>query len=213
MNKSDVKNFFSPHGLGFHIILAIIVTIVIFIGLRIWMSHYTHHGEELKMPNYVGKTYAELRDSGASDFTFEVSNVKIFDQGKPDGTVVRQEPLAGENVKYGRKVLLTITTATPRTIKMPQLAGNITLRQAKHILEDSGLELGTVVETESDSPGLVLGQFRERNGKAIAAGAEIKQGEKIKLQVGVARRNPVDIGADGDEFDDTEVDPQGNLDF
>ena len=54
----------------------------------------------------------------------------------------------------------------------------------------------------------MLGQYREKTGKPIAAGTEIKQGEKIKLEVGVARRNPVDYGGDGDEYDDTEVDPQ-----
>ena len=160
------------------------------------------------MPNYVGKCYSDLRNSPSENFTFEVSRIKIFDESKPDGTVVKQEPLPGEKVKYGRKVTLTITTATPRMVKMPQLAGNITLRQAKHILEDSGLVLGTVVETESDSPGLVLGQYSEKTGKTIAAGTEIRQGEKIKLEVGVARRNPVDYGGDGDVYDDTEVDPQ-----
>ncbi len=159
------------------------------------------------MPNYVGKRYADLRNS-AEDFTFEVSRVKIFDESKPDGTVVKQEPLPGENVKYGRKVTLTITTSTPRMVKMPKLAGDISLRQAEHILSESGLLLGTVVETESDSPGLVLGQYSERTGKAIAAGTEIKQGEKIKLEVGVACRNPVDYGGDGDVLDDTEADPQ-----
>lgn len=171
------------------------------------MNKVTRHGEEVEMPNYVGKRYADLRNS-AEDFTFEVSRVKVFDETKPDGTVVKQEPLPGEKVKHGRKVILTITTATPRMVKMPKLAGDISLRQAEHILSESGLLLGTVVETESDSPGLVLGQYSERTGKAIAPGTEIKQGEKIKLEVGVPRRNPIDYGGDGDVSDDTEAEPQ-----
>lgn len=204
--------FFTPRRLGFHIILAIVITLFIIWGVLKIISLYTHHGDELPMPNYVGKCYADLRDSQTEEFTFEVSNIKIFDASKPEGTVVRQEPLANSNVKRGRKVTLTITTAIPKTVKMPQLAGNITLRQAKHILEDSGLELGTVVETESDSPNLVLGQYREKTGKVIAAGTEIKQGEKIKLEVGVPRRNPVDYGTDEDTYDDTESE-QEDFDF
>lgn len=203
-----IIDFFRPSGLGFHILIAILVTLLLLVAANYFMKKFTHHGEEVKMPNYVGKCYSDLRNSTSENFTFEVSRIKIFDETKPDGTVVKQEPLPGENVKYGRKVTLTITTATPRMVKMPQLAGNITLRQAKHILEDSGLEVGTVVETESDSPGLVLGQYREKTGKPIAAGTEIKQGEKIKLEVGVKRRNPVDYGGDGDVYDDTEVDQQ-----
>jgi len=204
-----IIDFFRPTGLGFHLVIAVLITVLLaFVAVPFFLSKFTHHGEEVKMPNYVGKRYTDLMNSASEDFTFEVSRVKIFDDSKPDGTVIKQEPPADENVKYGRKVILTVTTATPRTIKMPQLAGNITLRQAKHILEDSGLEVGTVVETESDSPGLVLGQYREKTGKSIAAGTEIKQGEKIKLEVGVARRNPVDYGADGDVYDDTEVSPQ-----
>ncbi len=203
-----IIDFFRPSGLGFHLIIGGIIFVLLLILVNFFMKEFTHHGEEVKMPNYVGKCYTDLMNSANEDFTFEVSRVKIFDESKPDGTVVKQEPPAGENVKHGRKVTLTVTTATPRTVKMPQLAGNITLRQAKHILEDSGLEVGTVVETESDSPGLVLGQYREKTGKPITAGTEIKQGEKIKLEVGVARRNPVDYGADGDVYDDTEADPQ-----
>lgn len=203
-----IIDFFRPSGLGFHILIAILVTLLLLVAANYFMKEFTHHGEEVEMPNYVGKCYSDLQNSTSENFTFEVSRIKIFDESKPDGTVVKQEPLPGEKVKYGRKVTLTITTATPRMVKMPQLAGNITLRQAKHILEDSGLEVGTVVETESDSPGLVLGQYREKTGKPIAAGTEIKQGEKIKLEVGVARRNPVDYGGDGDVSDDTEVDPQ-----
>ena len=122
--------------------------------------------------------------------------------------MVKQVPYPGEKVKHGRKVTLTITTSTPRMVKMPKLAGDITLRQAEHILSESGLLLGTVVETESDSPGLVIGQYSERTGKAIAPGTEIKQGEKIKLEVGVHPRNPVDFGGDEDVSDDTEVAPQ-----
>lgn len=204
---SKILDFFHPSRIGFHILLAIIITVLLFILAPFIMNKVTRHGEEVKMPNYVGKRYADLRNS-AEDFTFEVSRVKIFDESKPDGTVVKQEPLPGEKVKHGRKVTLTITTSTPRMVKMPKLAGDISLRQAEHILSESGLLLGTVVETESDSPGLVLGQYSERTGKAIAAGTEIKQGEKIKLEVGVARRNPVDYGGDGDVYDDTEADPQ-----
>ncbi len=213
MNK--IAEFFHPRRLPFHFLLAIVVTLVL-AACSFWiLSSYTHHGDELSMPDYRGKNYNDLRDSATvGKFVFEVSNVKIFDESKPEGTVVKQEPDPGGNVKRGRKVLLTLSTAVPRTVKMPQLAGNITLRQAKHILEDSGLELGTVGETESDAPNLVLGQSREKTGKAIAAGTDIKQGEKIKLEVGVARRNPVDYGGDGDVSDDTEADPQaGNIEF
>lgn len=205
---SKIVDFFRPNGWGFHLTLALLITVLLVLLLDFSLKKFTHHGDEVKMPNYVGKCYTDLMNSASEDFTFEVSRVKIFDESKPDGTVVKQEPLPGENVKHGRKVTLTVTTATPRTVKMPQLAGNITLRQARHILEDSGLEVGTVVETESDSPGLVLQQYSEKTGKVIAAGTDIKQGEKIKLEVGVPRRNPVDSGSDGDAFDDTEVAPQ-----
>lgn len=205
---SRILDFFRPSGLGFHLVIAAIITALVwFVAVPFFLNKFTHHGNELEMPNYVGKRYADLRNSG-EDFIFEVSRVKVFDESKPDGTVVKQEPLPGEKVKHGRKVILTITTATPRMVKMPQLKGDITLRQAEHILSESGLLLGTVVETESDSPGLVLDQYSERTGKVIAAGTEIKQGEKIKLEVGVPRRNPIDYGGDEDVSDDTEAEPQ-----
>lgn len=201
-------SFFHPKRLGFHILLAVVLTILIVWGGFHWLGSYTRHGDEVKMPNYVGKKASELINSQTEGFTFEICGAPQFDKTQPEGTVLKQSPEPDLNVKKGRKVLLTISTAVPQMISMPALAGNITLRQAKNILADSGLEVGTIVEVESDSPDLVLGQYRQSTGKPIAAGTKIRQGEKIKLEVGVARRMPVDDGTSGDASDDTEANPQ-----
>ena len=201
-------DFFSPRRLPFHIILAILLTLLFLFILGVWLNHYTHHGKEVKMPSYMGKSSAELLASGSQPFVFEVNGLPVFDESKPEGTVIAQDPRPGEMVKHGRKVKITITTAVAKMIKMPQLSGDISLRHAKHILEDSGLQLGTVVEVESDHQvGLVIGQYREATGLPIKAGTEIRQGEKIKLEVGVTPRTPTDNGEGGDLEEDVEVDP------
>lgn len=83
---------------------------------------------------------------------------------------------------------------------MPQLAGDITLRQAATILENSGLELGAVTYVQSDYVGLVLQQYYK--GRPIAKGTMINIGEKITLEVGAQVQPSDSIPNEEDELFD-----------
>ena len=185
---SKFTDFFRPQRMGFHLILAVIVTVVIILLVTFLLKKYTHHGVEVTLPDYVGQNADALMNSDTTDFIFVVRNT-VFDKSKPAGTIMAQDPLAGDKVKPGRKVFLTISNAKPKMVRMPQLAGAGGLRRAQNLLQTSGLVLENVLYVDSDmDAGLVIEQFY-RN-RPIAAGAMIEEGSKITLQVSAGKVNP-----------------------
>ncbi|MBR0054091.1 MAG: PASTA domain-containing protein [Bacteroidales bacterium] len=184
---SKFTDFFRPQRMGFHLILAVIVTVVIVFMVAFLLKKYTHHGVEVTLPDYVGQNADALMNSDTTDFIFVVRNT-VFDKNKPTGTIMAQDPLAGDKVKPGRKVFLTISNSKPKMVRMPQLAGAGGLRRAQNLLQTSGLVLENVLYVDSDmDAGLVVEQFY-RN-RPIAAGAMVEEGSKITLQVSAGKVN------------------------
>ncbi|HPB57030.1 MAG TPA: hypothetical protein PLL49_00790, partial [Bacteroidales bacterium] len=81
--KEKIKDFFRPHRLGFYILLAIGITLVIAITTLFLLGIYTDHGKEIEMPNFIGKDANQLvSDSLSDDFIIEVTE-SIFDKKMP----------------------------------------------------------------------------------------------------------------------------------
>jgi beta-lactam-binding protein with PASTA domain len=171
----------SPDRPAFHILLAILVTIIIFVSAILFLRLFTRHGHEIEMPSYCGQSAEELTQRGRSEgFVFEVSD-ELYDRDAKPGTVLKQNPMPGEKVKHGRKVYLTVAAAEPPTIKMLELR-DLSLRQAQIMIESQGLVLERVIEKPSPYENVVLEVLYK--GHSIAQGTPIKQGEKITLVVG-----------------------------
>ena len=180
MNKQKTRRL-TPDKVSFHILMAILVTIVIFALTILFLRLFTRHGREIEMPSYTGRSAEELTQQGKSEgFVFVVSD-ELFENGAEPGTVLKQNPLPGEKVKKGRKVYLTVAAAEPPTIKMLELR-DLSLRQAQIMIESQGLVLDRVIEKPSPYENVVLEVLYK--GHSIAQGTPIKQGEKITLVVG-----------------------------
>lgn len=175
------RGIFNPNKPGFHILMAIVVTAVIFIFTILFLRLFTRHGREIEMPSYAGKSAQELTQHGRSEGFVFVVNDELYENGATPGTVLKQNPLPGEKVKRGRKVYLTVAAAEPPTIKMLELR-DLSLRQAQIMIESQGLVLDRVIEKPSPYENVVLEVLYK--GHAIAQGTSIKQGEKITLVVG-----------------------------
>jgi len=171
----------SKNSLGFHILVAIGGTILLIIVLMILLRFFTRHGSEFEMPSFVGQNAQELTQNGKSEgFVFEIADYQYEKDATP-GNVLKQDPSAGEKVKKGRKVYLTVASSEPPTIKMPELH-DMSFRQAQLILESQGLILDNVIEKPSPYENAVLSVLYK--GHSIASGTEIKMGEKITLVIG-----------------------------
>lgn len=175
------KDFFQPQRMGFHLVLAVIITLVLAVICLIFLKTYTRHSREVEMPNFVGQNSNALIDTLLpSDYIIVITD-EVYDKTMEPGTILKQNPEAGEKVKKGRKVYLTVATSEPPTVIMPELR-DVSLRQAEIMLNALGLELAGTILKPSPYENAVLEQLH--NGRVIAAGTEIKMGEKITLVVG-----------------------------
>ncbi len=173
--------FIKPKNFGFHILLAIVITLVVAVGVVQMLDNYTRHGEEIQMPSFIGENAQNLiSDSLNSDFVFVVSE-QVFDKESPEGTILKQNPLPNESVKTGRKVYFTTATSLPPKVKMPLLV-DVSLRQAEIMLKAIGLKLGKVILKPCPYENAVLEQLYR--GRPVFAGQEVPMGEEIVLVVG-----------------------------
>lgn len=175
------KEFFTPRHLGFHLLLAIGITFVLMLVTMILLRSYTRHGREVDMPDFVGQNCNALIDTLLpSDYIIVITD-EVYDKTVTAGTILKQNPEAGEKVKKGRKVYLTVATSEPPKVIMPELR-DVSLRQAEIMLGALGLELEGTILKPSPYENAVLEQLHK--GRVIAAGTEIRMGDKITLVVG-----------------------------
>lgn len=127
------------------------------------------------VPNVVGlneeKAKEILLDAGLNPMV----GAKRYDEKFPKNSVMFQKPDPGAKVKESRRVYLFISSGETR-ISAPNLV-NKTLREAKIVLEKSGLALGDTISVESDMPkNTIIDQ-------TIVAGTSIPKGFKISVTV------------------------------
>ena len=171
----------SPKKIWFHLLLALLVTIVLVTMALIGLRVFTRHGEEVEMPDFVGQDSQMLiEEAKSNDFVLVVADY-VFDKKTPEGQVLKQNPEPGEKVKKGRKVYLTVASAIPPKGKMMELK-DVSLRQAEIMLKAVGLELGDVIYKPNEYENVVMEQLYR--GRPITPGTEISVGEKVTLVVG-----------------------------
>lgn len=174
-------DFFKPRRMGFHLLLAIGVTVLLGVGVIFFLNIYTRHGNEVKMPNFIGEdSKLLLQNAENNDFIIVVSDY-MYDKKVVEGVVLKQNPLPDESVKKGRKVYLTVASSVPPTVRMPNLQ-DVSQRQAEIMLKAIGLEIDRIIYKPSPFENAVLDQLYK--GRAIAPDTEISVGEKITLVVG-----------------------------
>ncbi len=103
---------------------------------------------EVVVPNYVGMLEEDAQRSlEAEGLTLRVVK-EVFDPRKPVGTVVTGDPLPGKMVRARREVVVTISQGQ-KPITMPNF-GEMSLDQARKIINLTGMKLGQVTEQFHD---------------------------------------------------------------
>ncbi|SDJ82138.1 PASTA domain, binds beta-lactams [Catalinimonas alkaloidigena] len=148
----------------------------------------THHGEYITVPD-VKETQLDngINVLETSGLRYQISD-SVFDPTKPNYTVVQQNPTAGNQVKQGRKVYLTVTSGTPPIVKMPSLLGR-SLMNAQKELTSLGLQTGKLEYKPDMQENAILEQRFQ--GKEIKPGDEIPKGSKVDLVIGDGLGNQV----------------------
>lgn len=164
----------------FHLLLMLLVAIVFYVIFFSSLGSITGHGEQIKMPVLVNKTFGDavkiLEKEG-----FDIDVDSAFDLKKDAGVVLSQMPDTGAFVKRGRTVFIVVNKSQAPLTPMPDLMG-VSYRSAEMVLRSNKLRLGDTVHRPDIADGAILEQMY--NGRVIKAGDMIPQGSKITLVIG-----------------------------
>lgn len=147
---------------------------------NIVMHLITRHGSEFELPEVTGYQFQDAEHVlNLVGLGIEVTSEE-YHADKEGGTVLSQYPMAGTSVKAGR-IVKVVTSIGQKSVEVPPLAG-FSVRQAKLNIEGSGLILGDIAWTFSDSLPERVVVF-----SYPATGTEIPYGSQVNLMVNRGR--------------------------
>ena len=181
----DILAFLKSKQFFLHFSIAT-VTVVITLWILVKMlSSYTNHDETVDVPDFKGKSIAELKGFiEGKDLRCMVID-SVYNPKEKPGTIISQDPEAKSKVKHNRMVYLYVICMQPPQVSMPKLIDR-SARQAVLMIKSYGLKLGKINEVSGDCNGCVLMQYA--NGKEIAPGEFVKKGSRIDISVGRKNR-------------------------
>ena len=135
------------------------------------------------VPNVVGLPFAQARER-LQEAELEARRFDVFSE-EPPGTVVAQDPAAGEQAARDSAVRVNVSRGTGR-VEVPDVVGR-TADEAGSILREAGLEANVFRVPSDEAEGTVVAQ-------SPAAGSEIARGESVRINVsnGEGAEQPAD---------------------
>ena len=110
-------------------------------GVQLALDIYTHHGEEVIIPNVKHKSFEDachiMENAGLEVVVTDTGYVKALG---PD-CILEQSPAAGEKVKTGHIIYVTVNATHSPTISLPDVIDNSSLRDAMAKLTSMGFKL------------------------------------------------------------------------
>ena len=157
-----------------------VVILLLFVVLK-WLDVYTRHGEAVVVPDVKGMTVGEaemlLRNHGLVCVVSDSNYVK----NKPAGSILELNPSAGQKVKEGRTIYLTINTLDVPLRLVPDVADNSSVRQAQAKILAAGFKLSEN-ELISGEKDWVYGV--KYKGRQLNMGDKVPVGATLTLLVG-----------------------------
>ena len=199
----SLKKIFSPVVWGNLLAMCLFVALVI-TGFWYGTKVYTRHGEIITVPNV---TRIQHEDAVLMLEQFELKAVVSdsgYNRNLAPGSVLMQQPIAGAEVKAGRKIYLTINSTSGPTLTMPDLADNCDVYEAEIRLRTMGFKIGPKEYAEGDKDWVLGVKCR---GKEVRAGERVPAEAPIVLVVGNSLTEDEKwaedslAGADGEEVE------------
>ena len=168
--------------------LNVLLVIVLLAGIPYaaynMLDVFTHHGEKIRVPQVMGmrheKAMNKLQRADLRGVIFD----SIYDPKYKDqpGRVLSQSPHAGNIVKSGRAIYLTLQRSGEPPIRIPDMIRNVTERLGRRQLTDLGFTVGTSEVVYNEPKGLLLGV--KQGGRVINSGDMLNNKDSLTLIVG-----------------------------
>ena len=161
--------------------IALLLTIALIWLTLFMLSVYTNKGENIPTPSLKGLTLQQVESlTNNHNFRYIIED-SVYRKNFIPGTVVFQNPSAGHKIKPNRIIYITTASFRPEQVEVPKLT-DVSIRQARELLESKGFALGAIVIRPSEFDDLVLEQ--KHDGQTVLPGSKLGNGSTIDLVVG-----------------------------
>ena len=163
--------FFAKPWVILLLVFAVLATVVGFSVNRIMLS-LLHSKPEVVVPKLEGRTlFDALASVSPLGLSIQQEGTE-FDESLPAGTILRQNPPSGMQVRAGRAIRVVISKGG-QIVFVPAVTGKL-LAEAQSILASNGMQMGAVSETYStDSPKDTVLDQHPSSGTVATRGALI----------------------------------------
>lgn len=171
-----------------NVAIAIAVVVVSFIVINNRLANYTHHGQEIEVPDFRGYPSDSVSDIiSKSKFRMKIID-SLYDKELKPGAIILQNPVPGSMVKENRSIYFTINTHNPPNILLPSMV-NQSSRQVVATLNVIGIQIKRKIYRSSPFNNLVLDVLYK--GESVADGAEIPINSELTLVIGTNNNQPM----------------------
>ena len=179
-----IKEFFSFRQNKYfwiNIVAMIVVVALLLFGTLKGIDIYTHHGEAVVVPDVKGMTVGEAGKVFGNRGLVCIVSDSTYVKDKPAGCILDYNPAAGQKVKEGRIIYLTINAVNIPLQEVPDVADNSSLRQAEARILASGFKLNDIRYIAGEKDWVYGVEYRER---MLAMGEKVPMGATLTLVVG-----------------------------
>src|SRR5690554_4317413 len=178
-NKKVAKSLFG-NSIFKNILVMIIIGVILVILSLIFLNFYTRHGHNVVVPRLEGLQIEEANTIlNAKGLHVEIVD-SVYRRDAVPGAILDQTPKAGNKVKEGRSIYITIYSRTPQQVSVPGLE-DYSSRQAIALLKSMGFNQLNIEETPSQFDGLVVAvKYR---GQTLSPNEKVPAGSPLTLVV------------------------------
>ena len=168
-----------------NLLAAIVLTVVIVFGVKLFLGLYTHHNEYHVVPDLTKKSYEEAKQILESrKMNLVVIDTVDYNPKYPRYSIIEQNPKKNDKVKIGRKIYVKINSDAYANVTIPNIIGK-TERQAKTLIVSSGFKTGKI-STRPYFAEIVLYAFHQKD--TLKNGDKIPKTSTIDLIIGDGKR-------------------------
>lgn len=160
--------------------------VLLCLGVKFGLDIYTHHGEEIEVPNIKHKLFSDaeqlLSNRGLKIAVVDTGYVRSL----PPDCILEQVVPAGSKVKRGRVVYVIVNASHSLMIALPDLIDNNSYREAKANLVAMGFKVGPPQYVPGEKDWVYGITCRGRN---LHNGERVSVDEVLTIQVGNGEMN------------------------
>ena len=163
-------------------ILAMVTLLALFVVGAYWATIiYTRHGEEISMPNLKNVPLNQAMNKlDALGLIGEIRD-SVYNHSLQPGVICAQSINAGDKVKQGRIIYLTINSDKAECLTLPDIADNGSYREATAKLIALGFKVTQPEYIEGEKDWVYSVKCKGYN---IAAGTKVDINDPVTLVVG-----------------------------